>query len=418
MLKLWWDLGGSDRSDFSLAQHRRNVLLQLADRLAAVPNKPISINDLAPETIAELKSAGILRDKDLGHSAVFTHDIYEEWAVCQLLISRSPDLATFLTTHNEADLFNRPVQLFGTYLLETKPSVDDWKALYENVGEAALRPVWQRAVLTSCLHSTRATQLLHGIADYLLDNNGDRLRKMLMAVATTEVVPNPIFLDEKLTPDVEPTDRAMLAHHTAVPKALTWVRFLDWLMPLVPNLPPQLIPDLLPVFKTWQNAFAGNKVRHCRQIGELSYGWLNEVEEAHHARDWRKVRESFGGALKGRDIEKSLRALFLSSVGDVPHLGPNISAKRLPTRRTFISFASRFSPTVELWFDIYPVNWLISSLGLFWRGLKTGWIASAVTLIILSASWVSPRITTSIRRRQSKCRFLVCSTLTKGRGCG
>lgn len=31
LLKLWWDLGGSDRADFSLAQHRRNLLLQLAE---------------------------------------------------------------------------------------------------------------------------------------------------------------------------------------------------------------------------------------------------------------------------------------------------------------------------------------------------------------------------------------------------
>jgi len=329
LLKLWWDLGASDRADFSLAQHCRNLLLQLAERLATAPNRPISINDLAPERINELKSAGILRDTDLGHSVVFTHDIYEEWALCQLLISRGHDLASFLKNRSEADVFVRPVQLLGTYLLEAKPSVEDWKALYENVGGADLRPVWQRAVLTSSLHSTRATQLLRGVANYLLENNGDHLRKMLMALATTEVLPNPVFLDEKLTPDIEPADRTMLAHYAAVPKAVTWVRFLDWLMPLVPTLPPQLIPDLLPVFATWQNAFAGNRVRHCRQIGQLSYGWLLALEEANRARDYRDVRAPFGGALNGRDIEKSLRALFLSSVGDVPNLGSEYLRKKL-----------------------------------------------------------------------------------------
>jgi len=329
LLKLWWDLGGSDRADFSLSQHRRNLLLQLAERLATGPNRPISINDLAPESIAELKSAGILRDKDLGHSVVFTHDIYEEWALCQLLISRGCDLAVFLKNHSEADVFARPVRLFGTYLLETKLSAEDWKTLYGNLGGGDLRPVWQRAVLTSSLHSTRATQLLRGVANYLLESNGDHLRKMLMALATTEVLPNPVFLDEKLTPDIKPADRAMLAHHTALPKAVTWVHFLDWLMPLVPTLPPRLIPDLLPVFATWQNAFAGNRVRHCRQIGQLSYGWLIALEEANHARDYRDVRAPFGGAFNGRDIEKSLRALFLSSVGDVPTLGSEYLRKKL-----------------------------------------------------------------------------------------
>ena len=44
------------------------------------------------------------------------------------------------------------------------------------------------------------------VTDYLLENDGDRLKKMLMALATIEVVPNTIYLDEKLTPDLEPAD--------------------------------------------------------------------------------------------------------------------------------------------------------------------------------------------------------------------
>src|SRR5207244_6984828 len=122
--KLWWDLGGSDRADFSPAQHRRNVLMQLAERLVAVPNSALAINDLSPEVIAELKSAGILRDKDLGHSVVFTHDIYEEWALCELLIKHGSDLATFLKGHAESEALVRPVQLLGTYTLEMGASPD------------------------------------------------------------------------------------------------------------------------------------------------------------------------------------------------------------------------------------------------------------------------------------------------------
>ena len=338
LLKLWWNLGGSDRADFLPAQHRRNLLLHLAERLAAAPNKPLTINDAAPETVAELKSAGILRDKDLGHSVVFTHDIYEEWTLCQLLLNRGPDCAAFLKSQAEPDTLARPVQLLGTYLLETKPSADSWKALYENTGDAALRPIWQRAVLTSCLHSTRATQLLGAVADYLFEGDGDRLRKMLLALATTEVLPNPVFLDEKLTPDVDPADRPKYAHLNAVPKPLTWVRFLDWLMPLMPTLPHALIPDVLPVFATWQGAFAGNRVRHCRQIGELSYGWLVEVEKARHARSYSEVREPFGGALNGRDIEKSIRSLFLASVGDVPQLGSEYLRNKLADKSSLHIF--------------------------------------------------------------------------------
>jgi hypothetical protein len=320
LLRLWWELGASDRADFSSAQHRRNTLLELADRLARIPNMPISIRDIAPEPLEELKSSGVLRDKELGHSVVFTHDIYEEWALCQALIGKHSGIITFLKECGEPDLLVRPMQLLGAYALETGASADEWKTLYDRTGDAALRLVWQRAVLTSCLQSTRTTQLLSNISDYLLENDGERLKKLLLAISTIEVIPNPLFLNEKLVPGIEPEERARFAHLTAVPKPMTWVRFLNWLMPLMATLPPAMFPSILPVFATWQNAFSGQKVRHCREIGRLSYGWLKEVEEATHPKSFSDYRQPFGGALGGRDVEKQIRSLFLSSTGDVPQL--------------------------------------------------------------------------------------------------
>jgi len=137
-------------------------------------------------------------------------------------------------------------------------------------------------------------------------------------MGTIEVLPNPLFLNEQLTPDLEPEERAKYAQLMAVPKPLTWVRFLDWLMLQIAALPPALIPDLLSVFKTWQDAFAGRGVRHCRQIGEISYAWLKAIEEGSHPEDWKHYRPAFDGALAGEKAEESIRALFLSSAGDVP----------------------------------------------------------------------------------------------------
>ena len=320
LLRLWWEFGASDRADFSSAQHRRNALLELADRLARIPNTPISIRDIAPEPLEELKSSGVLRDKELGHSVVFTHDIYEEWELCQSLIGRHSGIIAFLKECGEPALLVRPMQLLGAYALETGASADEWKALYDRTGDAALRPVWQRAVLTSCLQSTRTTQLLSNISDYLLENDGERLKKLLLAISTIEVIPNPLFLNEKLVPGIEPEERARFAHLTAVPKPMMWVRFLNWLMPLMATIPPVMIPSILPVFATWQNAFSGQKVRHCREIGRLSYGWLKEVEDATHPKSFSDYRQPFGGALSGGDVEKKIRSLFLSSTGDVPQL--------------------------------------------------------------------------------------------------
>jgi hypothetical protein len=320
LLKLWWEMGGSDRKDFADAQHRRNLLVAMAYRIARAPNAPISIRDLPPEPIEELKAAGVLRDKELGHSVVFTHDIYEEWSLCELLVGQQSSIAELLKQTGEPDALIRPMQLLGTYVLETDATPDSWKALLGKTSEGTLRPVWQRTVLTSCLQSTRTTHLLEKLTEYLFENDSERLRKLLLAMTTIEVLPNPLFLDEQIVPDLSPEDRAKYAYIDAVSKPLTWIRFLDWLMPQMTSAPPCLIPDLLPAFQTWQGAYAGQKIRYCREIGGLSHTWLQEVEKSRHPRKFKDYREPFDGALSGKDIEKRLRTLFLSSAGDVPKL--------------------------------------------------------------------------------------------------
>ena len=139
-------------------------------------------------------------------------------------------------------------------------------------------------------------------------------------MTTIEVLPNPLFLNAQLTPDLEPEERARYAHAMAIPKALTWVRFLGWLMPQMENLPASLITDVVPAFKTWQDAFAGHNIRYCRQIGEICYGWLKEIEQCAQPGDFRRYRSPFNGALRGEDAEKKIRALFLTSASDVPAL--------------------------------------------------------------------------------------------------
>lgn len=331
LVRLWWHFGASDRTDFSAAQHRRNVLLDLADRLSRAPNSPIAIRNVAPEQLDELKASGVIRDKQLGHSVVFAHDIYEEWALCQFLISQQSEIVGLLKDRNEPDIMIRPMQLLGAYALETGASADDWKILYDKTGDGSLRPVWQRAILTSCVQSTRTTQLLTTISDFLLESDGERLKRLLLAITTLEVRPNPFFLNEKLVPGLDPEHRAKFAHHTAIPRPLTWVRFLDWLMPQTATLPPGLIPNLLPAFTTWQTAYAGQAVRHCHEIGALSYSWLKEFEAAHHPKNFKGYCEPFGGAVRGRDLEKNIRALFLSSAADV-HRRPRRDSG-LPFRR-------------------------------------------------------------------------------------
>ena len=323
LLKLWWELGASDRSDFSPAQHRRNVLIDLTQRLAKAPDAAISIRNLAPEPIQELKAAGVLRDRELGHSVDFVHDIYEEWALCELLLGEQSRLAAYLGEVGQPQALVRPVQLLGAYVLETTGTADGWQDLMEKTGDQALRPVWQRAILSSCFQSTATVQLLDKISSVLLGNGAELLKRLLLAISTLEVIPNPIFLDEKRFPDLAPDERVRYAHYSALPKPTIWVRFLDWLVPRLNSVPADLVPELVPVLAVWQGNYSGHNVRHCREIGVWSHRWLLEVEAAFHPKKWQDRGNPFGRDFRHRDeeeIEKGLRKLFLSSAGDIPDL--------------------------------------------------------------------------------------------------
>jgi hypothetical protein len=85
-----------------------------------------------------------------------------------------------------------------------------------------------------------------------------------------------------------------LAEHTALPKITPWLRLLAWLVPKLTTLPPVLIPDLLPVLRTWQDAWAGKNVRYCMEIGKEAYRGLQEFENARYVAHWKDHRDPFG----------------------------------------------------------------------------------------------------------------------------
>lgn len=321
LMQLWWSFGGTDQTTFALAQEQRETLVILGERLATSPGTAIAVGGLIAISVERLVSAGVLRNVELGHNVVFTHDIFEEWTLCQTLIRHRAELIEFLRLSEEPQILIRPLQLLGTNLLETEATSQGWESLIAETTTPELRAVWQRAVLLSCLQSTRTIALLNTLAPYLLADAAQALRKLMLALRTVEVTPNSQFLNEAETPDIDPADRPKFANLTAKPRVTVWVRFLDWLMPQVPSLPPAVIPDLLPIFSGWQDLFAGRKVRHCQKMGEFAGDWLAEVERDLHPDSFADRRAPLGLSLsyeEGRTLEKSLRRISLGSAAENP----------------------------------------------------------------------------------------------------
>lgn len=323
LMQLWWSFGGTDQTGFASAQEQREILVALGERLARAPETPILMGGLSAAAVDRLVAAGVLRHVVLGHSVVFAHDIFEEWSLCQTLIRHHGELVAFLRETHEPQILIRPLQLLGTHLLETETSSQPWERLIADTTSADLRPVWQRAVLLSCLQSTRTTALLDTLTPYLTADDAQALRKLMLALRTIEVVPNRQFLNEAQTPHVDAADRPKFANLTAKPRIVIWGRFLDWLVPWVGMLPRSLIPELLPIFSGWQDLFAGQNVRYCREMGVFARDWLIEVERDMHPDSFADRRDPLGLSLSYEDkqsLEKSLRAIFLGSAAENPAL--------------------------------------------------------------------------------------------------
>ncbi|MDD5279505.1 ATP-binding protein [Acidithiobacillus sp.] len=321
LLQLWWSFGGTDQTGFALAQEQCETLIALGERLAQAPCAPIALGGLSAMAIERLAAAGILRNVEFGHSVIFAHDIFEEWTLCETLIHHRADVLTFLRNVSEPENLIRPMQLLGTYLIETEPTSEAWEQLIAQTAASDLRPVWQRAVLLSCLQSTRTAALLNTLAPHLLADDAQRFRKLMLALRTIEVVPNRLFLNETLTPNINPSDRLKYANLRAEPRITVWVRFLDWLLPNITRLPHSAIPDLLPIFSIWQELGAGQNIRHCREIGQLAGDWLAVVERDLHPESLADRCEPFGLSLSQEDeedLENSLRAVFLGSAAENP----------------------------------------------------------------------------------------------------
>ena len=72
-------------------------------------------------------------------------------------------------------------------------------------------------------------------------------------------IPNPQILQNHIS-IVEGVDPVGMADLFSWPSDFeSWGRFLDWLLPLAPNLPPRLRPSVVEIFSVWQNILSGVK---------------------------------------------------------------------------------------------------------------------------------------------------------------
>ena len=103
----------------------------------------------------------------------------------------------------------------------------------------------------------------------------------------------------------------------------SWGRFLDWLLPLAPNLPPRLWPSVVEVFNVWQNILSGVKNPRSAAIIRVCSNWLIELEDIEYSDDrtFKHGRWNAPGGKARSSLATALRMTILRSARSYPSFG-------------------------------------------------------------------------------------------------
>lgn len=322
LMKLWWS--PADEHDNALVGQRQDLLLALAEKRLHTPGRPVLARELnLTAALESLVSDETLQLDSFRRTVTFSHDILDDWTLGILLEQRRHELPNLLRELREPLWLVDAVQLMATLLLEENGDPSQWLSFLRRIEAANLQPRWRRAILTAPLQSTRAIELLTRLESVFLAEEARLLQDLLVAVRTVETFPNTNVLDPKILPDFSDNDLVEIAHRLAFPRGESWTPLLDWLVPKLQTLPPQLVWDLSLTMELWQRGLANHRTRFARPFILFSLEWLHLLEQGYFNRSENVAQRV--GALDldlddERKLEERLRTIVISSPNDAPDL--------------------------------------------------------------------------------------------------
>ena len=334
LIAAWWRAGGYDAGE-DTALLRQRALLDLAHAGVGNLGKSIAVRDLASETvnlIASLHRDHIIRTVEEGHTLSFTQDIYFEWAFFRLLIDAGETWPRALSAAGEPPLLARIVALLSQHVITHGPG---WADAYRMLEAEELRPQWKRAWLTGPPSSPRFVDHLGQFQTLLAEGDYLLFQKFLVWFQAEHTIPNPLILNQPQA-DIDGAGLVRMADLLGWPSDVaTWERVLGWLLSLAPSLPARLVPNVLELFKVWQNVFADLKNDISERIIMLCSEWLIDLESVtyrdHFSMDfgrWKDLANETRSAL-----ESSLRFVILGSARSLPDPAIDISDRALTNDR-------------------------------------------------------------------------------------
>ncbi|RVJ89056.1 NACHT domain-containing protein [Sinorhizobium meliloti] len=311
LIEEWWRLGGYNAGPQKV-QQRQRALIRLAKAGANTLGRRIRLDDVDVDTVADLKTDGILRDVRAGHTVQFSHDIFFEWALLHFLIDQDENWIESMRELGEPPVLGRTVELLSQ---ATLPSDQDWKQTLKQLESVQLRSQWMRAWLLAPLSLPTFLDHAQTFQDAALEPGTNRLRRLVTWFQAERTMANPQILDQSASrDDLTPREVLRIAESLAWPSDVrTWSRFCDWLLANLEKSPASAVPDIVSVFEVWQHLCADIPNAISSRIVAAVAGWLYDIEDREHPEKFTFDRGPWDdvGSSGIKELEERLRNLLL-----------------------------------------------------------------------------------------------------------
>ncbi|HZS09349.1 MAG TPA: ATP-binding protein [Blastocatellia bacterium] len=275
LCNLWWErvIGANGAS----GRARQLALLQLGKQVIRKPGWHLVADVSLAGPLFTLEMDRIVRREPNRDVYRFGHDLLEDWVLCRVLDQQRSDLPGYLKEIQQPLGILRAVQLLGCSLLELNDNLNEWLDLLQAVGQdAGIEPRWKHALQIAPLLSTKVEELLGRLAENLLENDGELLEKILLALQAIEVNPNPALLEGAMGLSRDPADFLSMVYSQPHPRSRTWVPMIGWIVRHSDKLPRRLRPLVVQLMMIWQKeSHPGSP--HRKEVGELAFKWFEEA---------------------------------------------------------------------------------------------------------------------------------------------
>ncbi|SCZ86431.1 ATP-binding protein [Nitrosomonas mobilis] len=314
LLENWWRRGGYNETGQNALERQRG-LLDLASVRARQLSQPIALGQLTSVAhIDDLKSDGILQNAREGVSVSFAHDIFFEWAFFHVLADRGLQWMEVIKACGEPPAVARVVELTSQW---EYTQGTNWPAYLAQTENSEFRSQWLRAWLVGPLGTARFKVDEDQFASAVFANDFRLFRKMLVWFQAEKTTPN----ENILTGGLPQEQRQRFADLLGWPSDFSaWRRLINFILRRVGDIPQRFYPDIVSIFKVWQNALADFRDPTSHALLQQCATWLAAIDAISIA-DKPDENSAYWGDVPGLDaLRKSLGQLLLRSSRAEPSL--------------------------------------------------------------------------------------------------